>query len=173
MEEKYRKVKKENPAFQRRLGGLTGGDETMKAAGFGTQLDGEEEVYMYHAAADTWNRLTSAKSTIEAAVRDATAGAVSAGSIPSPAAAGGAAPFPPGGGLGAPGFGMNPPPGMQSAMAGLMADPTALQAMMQVRSKRAFLSRSCDLRSLSNAASFLAFLLFATLASNRIRWCKI
>ena len=46
LEEKYRRVKKQNAAFQKRLGGLTGGDDAMKAAGFVTQLDSGEEVYM-------------------------------------------------------------------------------------------------------------------------------
>lgn len=55
MEEKYRKVKKNNAAFQRRLGGLSGGDAAMKAAGFVVEndaTDSGEEVYMMHASAE-------------------------------------------------------------------------------------------------------------------------
>ena len=34
MEEKYRTIKKSNPAFTKRLGGLPGGNDLMLASGF-------------------------------------------------------------------------------------------------------------------------------------------
>jgi PUB domain len=43
-------VKKQNAAFQKRLGGLPGGDNAMIACGFVTEMDDGEEVYIMHAS---------------------------------------------------------------------------------------------------------------------------
>ncbi|CAB9509656.1 PUB domain [Seminavis robusta] len=132
MEEKYRRVKKQNPAFQKRLGGLTGGDAAMKGAGFIVEMDNGEENYVMHASAEKWPELMAAKTAVEVAVRDAKAAANQAsapppvvplvGGMPNfgamPGLGGGAMP-----GLG--GAGM--PPGMQQ----MMSDPNFLQNMLQ------------------------------------------
>lgn len=126
MEEKYRKVKKQNAAFQRRLGGRIGGDAAMKATGFVTQQDEGEEVYMMHASAEAWPKLMAAKATLEAAVRDAKS-AANQPTAPPPV-------VPP---VGMPGAfsaaGTMGSPEMQRAAADLMSNPAQLQAMMQVR----------------------------------------
>jgi hypothetical protein len=143
MEDKYRKVKKQNPAFQRRLGGLAAGDAAMKAAGFVSQTttDGEE-VYMMEASAEAWPSLLRTKAAVDAAAREAKAAANQSSAPPQPAGGmGGGMPGMPAGG-GMPGMGGGMPQGMpagmggqdmQSAVANLMADPNALQSMMQVR----------------------------------------
>lgn len=136
MEEKYRRVKKKNAAFQRRLGGLPGADDVMIAAGFTTQVQDDEEVYMMEANAEKWPQLMKAKTTVEAAVREATAAANQASAAPLPPMMGGAgggtnpmANFPTGGMPG--GMGMNP--AMHNAMMNqIMSDPNALQSMLQV-----------------------------------------
>jgi len=46
MEEKYRKMRKGNAAFQKRLGGLVGGEDAMKAAGFSFETENDEEFYV-------------------------------------------------------------------------------------------------------------------------------
>lgn len=125
MEEKYRKVKKMNAAFQKRLGGVAGGDDAMKAAGFVTEMDNAEEVYIMHASAEQWPQLMAAKATVEAAVREAKAAA----SAPPPnAAAAGMLNF---GAMPGMGTGMNPGmmgPDMQSAAAQMMQNPVRLFA---------------------------------------------
>lgn len=145
MEDKYRKVKKQNPAFQRRLGGLAAGDAAMKAAGFVSQTADGEEVYMMEASAEAWPSLLRTKAAVDAAAREAKAAANQASAPPQPAGMGGMLGMPGGGGgmQGMPGGGGVPGGGgmpagmagqdMQSAVANLMADPNALQSMMQVR----------------------------------------
>jgi len=137
MEEKYRKVKKHNAAFQKRLGGLVGGDDAMMAAGFTTETESDsgEEIYMMQASAEKWPALVAAKATTEQAARQAKA------------AMGAPAPHPPlqpmTGGMpnfgGFPGFGGGAAgmpdmgsPQMQQAAAAMMQDPQAIQAMLQV-----------------------------------------
>ena len=137
MEDKYRRVKKMNAAFQKRLGGLVGGDDAMKAAGFDTEVDGGEEVYMMHASAEKWPALVATKAAVDGFVRDAKA-AANMSSTPPPmmipgmgagAAAGGAMPnF---GNMPGMGAGMGGPE-MQAAAARMMQDPSAMQAMLQV-----------------------------------------
>jgi hypothetical protein len=137
MEDKYRKVKKQNPAFQRRLGGLAAGDAAMKAAGFVSQTVDGEEVYMMEASAEAWPSLLRTKAAVDAAAREAKAAANQSSAPPQPAGGMGGMGMPgmPAGGGGMP---QGMPAGMgtqdmQSAVANLMADPNALQSMMQVR----------------------------------------
>ena len=136
MEEKYRRVKINNAAFQKRLGGLPGGDDAMKAAGFATDVDdGGEPVYIMHASAEKWPALMAAKATVEGAVREAKAAANQASAPPMMmpgAAAGGMPNFGNLPGMGAGGMGGMGGPDMQQAAAQMMQDPTALQAMLQV-----------------------------------------
>jgi PUB domain/Ubiquitin family len=132
LEEKYRKVKKQNAAFQKRLGGLMGGDAAMKAAGFGIEMQDGDEIYMMQASPDAWPRLVAAKNTVDAAIVEAKA---ATNNHAPPAAAGQpAAPFaagmPFGGGLG----GMSG--GMDASMAQMLSNPSALQAMLQVRRQK-------------------------------------
>jgi hypothetical protein len=136
MEEKYRSLKKGNAAFQKRLGGLVGGDAAMKGAGFVIEIRDGEESYVIQASAEAWPKLMAAKTAMEQAVKDAKA-ATTQGAAPISAGFGGAAP--PnmmGGGGGMPGMpgmpagGMNP--AMQNAMADMMSNPEALRNMMQV-----------------------------------------
>jgi hypothetical protein len=146
LEEKYRKVKQQNPAFRKRLGGLVGGDAAMLAAGFITEMSEGEQVYMMHASPQAWPKLVASKTIIETAIQQARAG--TAPVMPmgggGGAAGGGMANMPgmggmgmpagmPGmGGMGMPGggaAGMNPQ--MQNAMADMMSNPEALQSMLQ------------------------------------------
>jgi PUB domain/Ubiquitin family len=124
MEEKYRKMRKQNPAFQKKLGGLTGGDAAMKGAGFVIDIESGQEVYVLHASAEKWPQLMAVKALTEAAVRDANAAANQA-SAPPIMAPGGMPNF---GGM--PGMGM--PGGMSAGMEQFLSDPNALQAMLQV-----------------------------------------
>jgi PUB domain/Ubiquitin family len=144
LEEKYRTVKKQNAAFTKRLGGLQGGDDAMRAAGFVVELDAGEQVYRMRPSPEAWPRLMATKAMLEAAVRDAQTSL-------HPATAAAAAPVVAvgGGGLGMPGFpggmgggmAMMPDAMQQQAAANLMANPAALQQMLQVRTQfaRSFL----------------------------------
>ena len=143
MEEKYRRVKKQNAAFQRRLGGLPGGDAAMLAAGFLLEGESAEEYYVLHASAEAWPKLLATMARVEAAVQEAKSSTAS--SVPPPVGGFGGTPGIgagiPGMGGGMPGMGAGGMPGMgspdmQNAMANLMADPNALQSMLQVRISR-------------------------------------
>lgn len=136
LEEKYRTVKKQNAAFQRRLGGLQGGHNAMLACGFVVQGQGDEESYVLVASPEAWPKLLATKAQVAAAVTEAKS---AAGTTSAPPAAGGGF-----GGARLPPVGMGPgmpvgmgaggvPPNMQNAMSNLMADPNALQSMLQVR----------------------------------------
>jgi hypothetical protein len=135
LEEKYRTVKKQNAAFQRRLGGLQGGHNAMLACGFVVQGQGDEESYVLVASPEAWPKLLATKAQVAAAVTEAKS---AAGTTSAPPAAGGGF-----GGARLPPVGMGPgmpvgmgaggvPPNMQNAMSNLMADPNALQSMLQV-----------------------------------------
>lgn len=129
-EEKYRKVKRGNAAFNKRLGSLPGGEAAMLAAGFLIENIDGEECYMMHPSEDAWLKLMASKAEVERAVKSAKDSSASAG-IPPPgnAVEGPAVPSMPG--LGMPGM---PPmtPEMQRAAAQMMQNPQQLQAMMQV-----------------------------------------
>jgi PUB domain/Ubiquitin family len=126
MEDKYRKVKKENAAFQRRLGGRNGGDAAMQACGFSSGTDNGEEVYSMQASADAWPKLMASKATVAAAVSEAQSAANQATAPPVPSM--------PGMGTFTPGFGGGiGSPGMHDAVQNIMANPAALQNMLQVR----------------------------------------
>jgi hypothetical protein len=132
LEEKYRRVKKLNASFQKRLGGVQGGDSAILASGFINQTDNGDQFYVMEASPEAWPRLTAAKATLEIAVRETTAAAATSGNsmpmdLPSMFA----------GGL----------PGMPAVMddsymqnmmenpmmRNMMSDPAALQNMMRVR----------------------------------------
>ncbi|GKZ00308.1 hypothetical protein MPSEU_000983700 [Mayamaea pseudoterrestris] len=133
LEEKYRRVKKENPAFARRLGNLVGGDAVLLAAGFVSETDAESgaPVYVMHANADAWQKLQETKTKVERAVQQVNAARNITSNMPlAPAGATGLPSLlPPGGGL--PGLGANMPPDMNNIQAAIMRDPALLQSMMQ------------------------------------------
>lgn len=121
MEEKYRKVKKSNAAFQRRLGDLAGADDAMRAVGF--QLDGE--MYVLNASADAWPRLVQSVEVVKAEIEKERR-----------VSAGGSQPVFPPVGAGAAGMAGLPsmagmPAGMADTVTNMMSDPSALQAMLQ------------------------------------------
>ncbi|VEU44455.1 unnamed protein product [Pseudo-nitzschia multistriata] len=127
MEEKYRRVKKQNPAFRKRLGGLAGGHDCMLACGFRVEVDEGEnaEVYKLHATADSWNALVEAKTRVEEAVAKA-----AAGDRQQPVQAPGPAGLLPGGGFPPPG-GLPNDPALRDSVSRMMSDPRALQAALQ------------------------------------------
>ena len=59
MEEKYRSIKKSNPAFAKRLGSLEGGHELLLAAGFTitTKEDDNIEYYTLVPSETAWPTL--------------------------------------------------------------------------------------------------------------------
>lgn len=132
LEEKYRKVKKQNAAFQKRLGGLMGGDAAMKAAGFEIEIQDGDEIYMMQASPDAWPRLVAAKNTVDAAIVEGKA--ATNNHAPPSAAAQAAAPFAAGMPFGGIPGGM--PGGMDASMAQMLSNPSALQAMLQVRRQK-------------------------------------
>ena len=131
MEEKYRRMRKQNPAFQKKLGGLVGGDAAMKGAGFVLEVDDKnEQVYVLQASAEKWPHLVAAHAATEMAARIATAAANQANAPPPAAAAAGMPHF---GGMPGMGMGAGMPPGMSAGMEQFLSDPNALQNMLQVR----------------------------------------
>lgn len=59
MEEKYRTVKKSNPAFNKRLGGVSGGEALLLSAGFTIETEEGNEVYVLRPSAQAWPRLVA------------------------------------------------------------------------------------------------------------------
>jgi len=130
LEEKYRKLKRENAAFQRRLGGLRGGHDAMLAVGFTVVSTDGDESYVIQPSPEAWPKLVSAQAVISQAVRDSQ----SAAGVSAPPVSTARSPMMgmPGMGSGIPGM----PPGgltpeMHAAAAQMMSDPHALQGMLQ------------------------------------------
>jgi len=116
MEEKYRRVKLANAAFQRRLGGLSGGDEAMRAVGFVLEESKSERCYVMHASPDAWPKLMESKIKLENAVNEVN----SAGDTP----------VPPSSGAGMQGSTSALPSNLQATV-DIMSNPAQLQAMLQ------------------------------------------
>jgi PUB domain/Ubiquitin family len=147
LEIKYRRIKKNNMAFGRRLGFLPGGHEALLACGFIVlPIEGEDQ-YELAASEESWNRLLANHQIVASAVRPpvrngfapaaaATTGAFgAAGSMPNNAAAAMANLFPPGmmmDGLNGGMPGMNSPE-MQAEVQEFLSNPTQVQAMLRVR----------------------------------------
>jgi len=145
MEEKYRKVKKGNVAFNKKLGGLNGGEAAMKAVGFVVEVQDGTEFYVMHASADAWPKLMECKSMVDAASEEAQRSL----NAPTPNH-GGMNPFFPTAAAGStnnpmmPGMmnnammqeAMNNPAMMQGAMTEMMRNPEMLRQMLQVRTKQ-------------------------------------
>jgi PUB domain len=145
MEEKYRNLKVNNPAFQRRFGALSGAEAVMLACGFARQDQpvpeggGEgaaaEPYYVLQASADNWPRLLETHASVKAlAARLSSAAAAAPGlaasNQPSLPWGGVAAPLPGSGPAGVGGL----PFAQSQAVQSLMSDPANLQRMLQVRS---------------------------------------
>lgn len=138
-EERYRRVKTSNAAFSRRLGGIEGGRDAMRALGFVEEdVDGEPHLVL-NASAEAWTKLNEAKVKIDAEVtRDRNENAAP----PSFAASDGGSPFGAGAGVGPspnlggglPGFPTPPPgglpPAMQQQLSNMMSDPNAMRDML-------------------------------------------
>jgi len=142
MEEKYRRVKRQNPAFRKRLGGLGGGHACMLACGFTVEQQAAEEVYQLRASADRWNNLVEATETVAEASKKAKVRQEQNRQQPL-AGLGAAAPnaMPTMGGFGSPigggAGGFVPPninmddPNTQNMMSQMMSNPEALRAALQ------------------------------------------
>jgi hypothetical protein len=146
MEEKYRTVKLQNAAFQKRLGGLQGGDAVMQAVGF--VVEGQPPVYQMQASPDAWPKLMAGTAVVAAAVQDAKRASAAPtmpvnnnpfGMMPNNNNNMGGMPSMPAAAAGMPG-GMDPTM-MRSAMANMMSNPEALGSMLQVRVDSFFLFR--------------------------------
>lgn len=150
MEEKYRSLKVQNPAFQRRLGGVPGGDAAIQACGFtirrGTVEEEEEEDdrYVMAACAEKWPALLTAQAAVAQAVTWANAAAMPLRAVPAVPYAGGSgtATVPSwDGGAGLAGWmpslggdgGMADSPEIRQQVAQLLSNPQHLQAILQVR----------------------------------------
>jgi len=152
LEEKYRKVKKQNAAFRKRLGGLVGGHDCMLATGFIVENDSEgggEEVYKLHATAEKWTYLTTtaqrivADATQQAKLRQqqqshqpspagitGTTASTASGNANTSAAGGSGGGF--GGGFPSGGMNMNMnDPNVQNMMSQVMNNPESLSAALQ------------------------------------------
>ena len=131
MEEKYRKVKFHNAAFQKRLGGLSGGRQAILSAGFiQTTDESGTQIFQMQASADAWPKLQAAKAKVEQAVQQAKRQQEQAMAPPV------LSPTPTtnfmNNSFGGMGMGMPPPSSAQAAMAAdLLSNPQALQNMMQ------------------------------------------
>ncbi|KAL9184814.1 hypothetical protein ACHAXT_002591 [Thalassiosira profunda] len=134
MEEKYRTVKKANPAFSRRLGSLPGGAEFMAAAGFTIEVKEDVEFYVLKPSADAWPTLNKARAEVQRALAEGHRSGVGAVPVPPPAANASAA----AGGFGAsgmpggmPGFpGGMPDASEMARLQNMMSDPNTMQQMM-------------------------------------------
>eukprot|EP00581_Thalassiosira_minuscula_P001840 CAMPEP_0183745996 /NCGR_PEP_ID=MMETSP0737-20130205/66526_1 /TAXON_ID=385413 /ORGANISM="Thalassiosira miniscula, Strain CCMP1093" /LENGTH=529 /DNA_ID=CAMNT_0025981675 /DNA_START=13 /DNA_END=1603 /DNA_ORIENTATION=- len=65
MEEKYRTIKKANPAFSKRLGSLPGGSDLLLSAGFTLQTKDDLEYYILTPSADAWPQLVTAREEVQ------------------------------------------------------------------------------------------------------------
>ena len=149
MEEKYRSIKKSNPAFSKRLGSLSGGHELLVAAGFTITTKEEDsiEYYTLVPSETAWPTLVKAKEEVNKLLLSEN----QTGATSIPAAAGssggglgggwdgtGIPPSTVTGGLGAPGSGL---PSFGSGMGGqpdmaqmqsMLSDPNMMQRVMSM-----------------------------------------
>lgn len=184
MEEKYRRVKQGNAAFQKRLGGLRGGDDAMKAAGFVLEEQDGATVYQLKASAEAWPKLIASKTAVEAAAQEATR-ALNTATTPAAAAASAnnmfgnpgmpSAAVPPMGGMPPNAAAAMRDPRMRDAMQQLMGNPQALQNMLQVctvitRTIRIQWIGCPRLSFFLCACLFLSYLTFTFFVYNRIPW---
>ena len=145
MEEKYRTIKKSNPAFTKRLGGLPGGNDLMLASGFTIETRDADsiEYYVLTPSAHAWPALVASREEIGRVLSESnrsTASAVPGAGMPgahSMPGMGGMPNFmPPGatnaasggfGGSGGAGGGGMPD---MAAVQNMLSDPTMMQNVM-------------------------------------------
>jgi PUB domain/Ubiquitin family len=145
LEEKYRTLKISNPTFQRRLGGISGGDSAIRACGFIVIHEHTENAaYSMTPSPEQWPELLQSKTTIEQAVRQAAmstsaSSAAVVGTTTTTAASNTQAPggslFPFGNNnmVVPPSAMLNDSPELRRAVAETLSNPQQLQAMFQVR----------------------------------------
>lgn len=134
MEEKYRTIKKANPAFNKRLGGVTGGEALLLASGFVIETVEGNEVYVLRPSAQAWPRLVAAGEEVARKVAEINTTttqasnnfAAAAPSIPAPAPSNNAFSGMPG----MSGMGGMPGGADMNAMQQMMNDPNMMQNMM-------------------------------------------
>ena len=130
MEEKYRTIKKSNPAFNKRLGGVSGGEALLLASGFTIETVDGNEVYVLRPSAQAWPKLVAAGDEVKRTVAENSNQSnfthPTSSTAPPMAAGGGMFPGMPGGGMG---MGMGGG-GMDAAMQQMMNDPNMMQNMM-------------------------------------------
>ena len=130
MEEKYRTIKKSNPAFNKRLGGVSGGEALLLASGFTIETVDGNEVYVLRPSAQAWPKLVAAgdevKRTVAENSNQSNFAHPTSSAAPPMAAGGDMFPGMPGGGMG---MGMGGG-GMDAAMQQMMNDPNMMQNMM-------------------------------------------
>ena len=140
IEEKYRKVKRNNPAFTKRLGRLTNSHEVMMTIGFTptTSSIGNEDEYTLVPSAEAWPKLTHCKQLIDDEIRISSSNnnnhnhQQQSTSSPSSIPDLGFSAIPPssshfGGGL--PSMATNPSQALQM-MGATLSNPSALQSML-------------------------------------------
>ena len=138
MEEKYRSIKKSNPAFAKRLGSLNGGHELLLAAGFTITTKEDTEYYTLVPSETAWPTLVKAKEEVgKLLLSESSSSQMSATSIPAATGSGlggsggwdgtGIPPSTVTGGLGAPGSGL---PSFGSGMGGQQPDMAQMQSML-------------------------------------------
>ena len=113
-EEKYRKVKKGNATFNKKIGGLTGCRQLMTAVGFVEEVIDGEAYYLIRPSAEAWPKLLQAFDSVKTALSKTTIQATSA---------------PPTSPVGLSGFSPSNS-GMNQAAMNLLQNPNALQTMM-------------------------------------------
>lgn len=130
MEEKYRTIKKSNPAFNKRLGGVSGGEALLLASGFTIETVDGNEVYVLRPSAQAWPKLVAAgdevKRTVAENSNQSNFAHPTSSAAPPMAAGGDMFPGMPGGGMG---MGMGGG-GVDAAMQQMMNDPNMMQNMM-------------------------------------------
>ena len=134
-EEKYRRMKKSNGTFQKRLGGVSGGADALLACGFTSEMQEGEDCFVLQPSADAWPKLIASKTAVAAAAQQAKA--VNNNNAAAPFAPAAVPPMMGAGGGMPSGFGGSLPPGMntphmQQAMRSMMSNPEQLRAMLLV-----------------------------------------
>lgn len=154
MEAKYRTVKKDNAAFQKRLGGLPGGEACMLACGFALDTQDGAVCYVLVPSPEAWPKLVATKAKVSAAVALAKSAAGTSSAPPAAGGGGFGGASLPQMGAGMPGMGAGVvPPHMQQQMNNLMQNPDALGSMLQVRLLCCSVALACDDRFLTVSLS--------------------
>jgi hypothetical protein len=133
MEEKYRKMKKNNAAYQKRLGSLSNAHDVMISIGFQLQNPNAEEAeYVLVPSPTAWPNVIASKAIVDRELEEVGRGFSTVTQQQSRSS---------GTPSGTSSFGLNNttslggmpaiPPGMESTMANMLNDPNMLQSMLQ------------------------------------------